>query len=107
MYHNSNRKKGKKNNNTNRTGPYGLIPGFLSDWYLKLLSALIFHPYFFLSIRDLISFCIYLIRYTNLTCRMFLEAVKRLRIMRTLDANGLGRSVHFGKVSSKPSAILI
>ncbi|THU47877.1 hypothetical protein C4D60_Mb09t20280 [Musa balbisiana] len=28
---------------------------------------------------------------------MFLEAVKRLRIMRTLDANGLGRSVHFGK----------
>ncbi|XP_009384153.2 auxin-responsive protein IAA10 isoform X2 [Musa acuminata AAA Group] len=28
---------------------------------------------------------------------MFLETVKRLRIMRTSDANGLSKSVHFGK----------
>ncbi|CAL9079201.1 unnamed protein product [Musa textilis] len=33
---------------------------------------------------------------------MFLETVMRLRIMRTSDASGLSKSVHFGKVRCKP-----
>lgn len=42
-----------------------------------------------------------LILLNTMICRMFLETVKRLRIMRTSDANGLSQPVHFGKVSSQ------